>query len=173
MNRECFEFSALIEAWREMRRWAEAHPDLARYCDLRYRAFATAFGVDLDACPEIAPAPPEWLTACIGGGEHPCDEHWHQTIHAFADSADRDSRRLSGPFAGYLELPPGIAALYEQFGASIAEPLAAAAAAIGDLLATIFVALYPEAANRVVRAHDLAAHGFDPRATAPDPYDYF
>ena len=173
MNRECFEFSALIEAWREMRRWGEAHPNLAQYFNLRYRAFAAAFGVDLDACPEVAPAPPEWLTARIAGGELPFDEDWHQTIHAFADRAERDSRRLSGPFAGYLELQHVIAAIYEQFGASIAEPLAAAAAAISDLLAAIFVALYPEAANRVVSEHDLAAHGFDPRATAPDPDYYF
>jgi hypothetical protein len=172
VNPECFDFFALIDAWRDSRRWGEAHPDLSQYFNLRYRAFAAAFGVDLDACPEVAPQAPEWMKARMAPAQLQRDEDWHRTIHAFTQSAERDSRYLSGPFAGYLEMPPEMAAVYDHFAASIAAPLTAAGAAISSMLAVLFVVLYPEAANRVISADDLVAHGFDPRAAAPDPGDY-
>jgi hypothetical protein len=172
MNPEGFDFFALIEAWRDRRRWCGAHPDLSQYFDLRYHAFAAAFEVDLDECPAIAKQMPEWMQARTARAQLSRDEDWHRTIHAFTQSAERDARYLSGPFAGYLEMPPEMAAVYDLFAAAIAAPLTAAGAAIGEMLAALFVVLYPEAANRVISVHDLVAHGFDPRATAPDPGDY-
>jgi hypothetical protein len=172
VNPECFDFLALVEAWRDRRRWGEAHPDLSQYFDLRYRAFVAAFEVDLDECPAIAPEMPEWMEARMARAQLARDEDWHRTIHAFTESAERDSRDLSGPFAGYLEMPSELAAVYDHFAASIAAPLTAAGTAITNMLASLFAVLYPEAANRVVSPHDLVAHGFDPRATAPDPGDY-
>jgi hypothetical protein len=172
VNPECFEFSALIEAWRDRRRWGEAHPDLSQHFDLRYRAFAAAFEVDLDECPAVAPQMPGWMETRLARARLPRDGDWHRSIHAFIQSAERDSRYLSGPFARYLEMPPAMAAVYDHFSASIAAPLTAAGVAISNMLAALFAVLYPEAANRVISIHDLVAHGFDPRAVAPDPGDY-
>jgi hypothetical protein len=173
VNSECFDFFALIDACRDRHRSGEAHPDLGQYFNLRYRAFAAAFGVDLDECPAVAPQAPEWIQAHMARAPLPRDENWHQAIHAFTQRTERGSRHLSGPFAGYLEMPPEMAAVYDHFAESIAAPLTAAAAAISTMLAALFVALYPEAANRFISARDLVAHGFDPSVTAPDPDEYF
>ena len=147
-------------------------PDLSKYFDLRYHAFAAAFEVDLDECPAIAPQMPEWMETRVTRARLPRDEDRHRTIHTFTQSAERDSRHLSGPFDGYLEAPPELFAVYDQFAASIASPLTAARDAISKMLAALFVVLYPEAANRVISTHDLVAHGFDPRAIPPDPHNY-
>jgi hypothetical protein len=50
--------------------------------------------------------------------------------------------------------------------------LTAAGAAISNMLSALLMALYPEAANRVISTHDLVAYGFDPTRPAPDPDDY-
>jgi hypothetical protein len=159
MNSERYDFLALVEAWRDRRRWGEAHADLSQYFNLRYCAFAAAFSVDLDKCPEAAPPMPDWMKARIAHASLPRDDSWHEVIHVFLLRAERESRQLSGPFAGYLEMPPELAAVYDHFATSIAAPLTATGAAISNMLSSLLVALYPEAANRVISTHDLALTG--------------
>jgi hypothetical protein len=60
MSADQFAFEQVVQAWRDARRWDQAHPDLAEHYSSRYRAFAfaSAFGVDLEECPRSAPEMP-------------------------------------------------------------------------------------------------------------------
>jgi hypothetical protein len=163
------DFAAFVEAWRSMRRWRTAHPDLAAYWETRYRALAAAFGADLELCPAVPPPAPEWVT------RRSWDEAghgWHAPVHRFVVIADERSRSLGSPFDGYIEMPQAIGAAWSRFAPAIDAAVQSLRVAVDTMLVELLAALYPDAAGRVVTADELRAHGFDPDARAPDPLDH-
>lgn len=170
-----YDFAALVGAWRDARQWANAHPELAKHYNARYRAFAAAFEAELDDCPKIAPPLPDWLAKHIAESNRdvPRDDHWHREIHRFALETEDRYRHLADPFAGYLEIPAEMLAVRDRFSPPIAKPLASARDAITAMVLELLVVLYPHAAERVISADELRHHGFDPAVPGPDPDDYW
>ncbi len=175
MTLDRYDFAVLVGAWRDARRWANAHPDLAGHYSARYRALAAAFAAELDECPRSAPPIPDWMADRVAEANlgMPRDEQWHREVHRFTLQTDERYRHLSGPFSGYLEIPPEMLAVRDRSSPSITKPLSATQHAITDMLLELLAALYPDAANHVVGADDLRRHGFDPAAPGPDPDDYW
>ena len=60
-RKEQYNLADFVDAWRDARRWKDAHEDLAGYYGDRYRAFSKAFGADLGQVPDPAPPLPDWL----------------------------------------------------------------------------------------------------------------
>jgi hypothetical protein len=173
-------FGDLVRAWRDMRFWSRAHPDLRGFYLRRYRALAAAFDVDLDIPPSSNPPMPDWLVEWHEAQGHrrvPPLEHpvwwgrWPEDLHGFVVRADERARTLEGPFAGYLEQPPALSAAADRFGRGIAEPLRVAHGRIAAMIVELLAALYPDAAARTVTVEELRGAGFDPDAARPDPVD--
>lgn len=182
MTSEVFEFSDLVDAWREKQSFSEAHEDLRDYHRRRYQAFAAAFGADLDRPLDSKPPMPAWMVEWHRGqpprSVRPLDHpvwwgHWPEELHRFAHRADERARELYGPFSGYLERPPALSALGARFGDGIADSLRVTRARIAELVFEVMAVLYPEAAGRTITVEDLRAGGFDPDSHRPDPMDYW
>lgn len=167
------DFAEFVGAWRDKRRWADAHPDLATHYAARYRAFASAFEADLDECPTIAPPVPDCMAARMAEFGISRSDHWHREVYRFTLETDHRYRYLSGPFSGYLEIPPEMLAVRDRFSPAIAKPLAEARNAITVMVLELLVALHPGAAQRVVTQDELRVRGFDPAVPGPDPDDYW
>src|SRR4051812_33672278 len=114
---EVFDFSSLVAAWREVRRFSNTHEDLHDYHERRYRAFAAAFSADLDQPPPSTVPMPAWIVEWHQRQRHnsvpPLDDpvwwgRWPQQMHDFALGAEERARELYGPFDGYLERPPAL-----------------------------------------------------------------
>ena len=173
-----FDFSDLIDSWIDARRYAAAHEDLRSYHDRRRRAFAAAFGANLEELPAEPPPLPTWLMEAFGHGD--VDERrfdhlqdWHRSVHGFVLDTETKYRYLGGPWAGVLEMPPELAAIAHRHHASLEEPLGEFRRRVRAMIEELLRALYPLAADRQVTGDELREHGFVPDARAPDPDDYW
>lgn len=180
MAQERFDFRDLVRAWSDMRRWSDAHDDLADYHARRCRALSDVFGASFDQPPATAPPMPDWMSTWRREHEWTtCNEaahrwdNWTEQCLEFASEAENSARSLETPFDGYLEAPVALIAAREQYGHAIEAPIHDARARIFDMIVDLLAAAFPDPAARTITADELRAAGFDPSAPMPDPLDYW
>jgi len=146
-----YDIRDLGEAHGHAVRYADKHMDLAGYHAARYRAFAAAFGA---------------------GGKVDMMEHEVGALEDLAASTAETLDGLRSPFAGFLEAPERIIALYSQFAHTINIGIEQTREALLGLQCGALAALHGIPEGRTIGNDDLLAHGFDPAAPGPKVYDY-
>ena len=159
-------FTQFVGSWRDGHLYINAHSDLSEYYMARYRAYSTAFGVNLEQCPAGPLDPPAWMDLKRMG-------KWQPTIHKFVLANEKRYRNVDTPFSGFLEAPREIHAVYERHGTRFNELCDATEQAASDMIVELLAVLFPEAAARRVTPNDIREAGFDPTEPAPDPMDYW
>ncbi|WP_125778189.1 hypothetical protein [Antribacter gilvus] len=161
----------LVEARLEALSFGTLDHDLAAHHKARASAIAAAFGIDEDNPPQTwAPGTPEYETTPEWCGEPVTSAPQHLAF--LSRSCERALLDLRSPFANYLEATAPIAAMAAAHGDRIAAPVAQARQAMLDLLVEVTWRRFSLHESQTVLESDLVEHGFDPKAPAPDPFDY-
>lgn len=172
----------LLRAWLRMREYRDAHEDLSSYFEARYRAFAGAFGVDLDVKPDPWTSParfPRWLEDWLreNGPRYP----WIRAGHWQPEHENRSLQRLFDDVVStlesrrggvWLETPPGIGAFHERFGERLVRAEQEALRTRLEELRELIECIWGLEPSVTVSDEDLRQQGFDPDALAPDPWHY-
>lgn len=173
-------FKDLVTAWRDERRWRDAHVDLSRYYGVRYLAYSKAFGADLNRCPDPSPPLPAWMDrffaeeiALHEAIEDRARRGWASAIHRLALRVDKQDRAIEVPTGGYMEAPPEIVATSNRFSPGFREAVELYNRRAQEMIVELMAALFPDAAAKAVTSNDLRVSGFDPNAREPDEYLYW
>ena len=173
-NDKTYTFSDLVDAWRDARRWENAHKDIASHHGDRYRAFSEAFGADLGQVPDPAPPLPDWMRMWGESlDESASASDWGHFVYPFILKSEELAGGLDGPWAGYLEAPTAINNIYARYSPDVNASFGRACSETLAMCRELLAELFPAAAAKTVTAGDLRAAGFDPEREAPDSFDYF
>lgn len=130
-------------------RWSRKSAEpLRAYHRKRFTAFVRAFGLEDEAHPRTLDG---WL------------------LRVYVDKTITAMLVKAHPFSGILEAPAKLVALGERYGPAIDAAEDARQAALRTLLLGMLEELVRKT---VVTEDELRAHGLDPSAIAPDPYDF-
>jgi hypothetical protein len=170
-----FGFDEFVEAWRDHRSFDNKHADLARFHENRYRAYRSAFRVDLYRPPRPAPHMPDWMKELrlgkVDGKE--LESSWAEQIHNFVLQVEDQANRLKSPWSGYLESTPPLAIAKHRFGPTTTSAIENARSEFRSMSFALLKDLFPEAAKTTLTLDVLRERGYDPQAPVPDPIDYW
>lgn len=95
-----------------------------------------------------------------------------EAVLALIRSTEAQLQRTGSPFADFIEAPESVVGLYHEHGPAVAEAADGFHDRLVDLLLAIVARMWDLRPDAVVTDDDLRAAGFDPSASAPDPFDY-
>lgn len=162
-----YAFSDLVDAWRS----AHGDSDADDFYSKRYRAFALAFGTDLEKPPDPAPPVPEWLADPRADLEPSWsdDQEWSRYVHMFVLRVEEEARsQQRHPWSGMLEAPASLVAVYKRYNEQVMGSIERAHNELISMSTNLIAELYPDAVGTVVTADELRAAGFDP--ATPEPH---
>jgi hypothetical protein len=145
----------LAEAMVAALRWRNADPVLRNYHAAKLAGLRGALGADPDADARSLDRP---------GG---------RSLRYLLDATVAMLAADRSPFAGFLEAPREVVALYQRHGKAINAAGGALNDTLTELLKDLIVEIYKIPLTRTATDETLRQHGFDPYDPEPDPLDYW
>lgn len=146
-----YDLRYLIKAYLEARSYARATSDRAVWYSERYRAMALAFGMNPDRFGV--------------SGSVAMDEVAEECVNSLEG--------LRSPFAGMMEAPEKVIALYRRFGSDIDISIRQAQELVTALLVEVLADQLDIPLDHTVSQDDLRANGLVRSAPADDYFDEF